>query len=64
LDERNLDYSEIDITKNASAAKEVMGWAEGNRTTPTFTIEGLVVIDWDVEELEKALVTKGFLRFE
>ena len=61
LDERRLDYIEIDITKNANAAKKVMSLAKGNRTTPTFDIDGYVIVDWDADELEKALVAKGLL---
>jgi len=61
LREKNLDYTDVDITKTPGAAEQVKSWADGNRTTPTFDIDGLIVVDWDEDALNEALVTKGYL---
>lgn len=62
LKDRNLEFVEIDITKNTQGAEKVMGWAGGNRTTPTFDIDGWIIVDWDEAELQKALQENGYLR--
>lgn len=60
--ERNLPYTHVDITKTPGAAQRVMSWANGNRTTPTFDIDGTVIVDWREDELVAALVSKGYLK--
>lgn len=62
LKDRNLEFVEIDITKSAQAAQKVMGWANGNRTTPTFYIDGQIIVDWDEAGLQKTLLEKRYLR--
>ena len=51
LMERDINFTEVDITTNTNAAKQVMLWAGGYRTTPTIDINGTIIVDWD----EKAL---------
>jgi glutaredoxin len=55
LKERNLPYTEVDITRNRDAAAKVRGWANGNETTPTFDVKGTIVIGFDQPKLSKAL---------
>ena len=55
LAEHGLKYTEVDINKVPGAAEQVERWADGNRTTPTFDIDGEIVVDWDVERLKKVL---------
>ena len=58
---KNLEYTEVDITKTPGAAEQVMSWADGNRTTPTFDIDGTIIVDWDEGVLEKSLRDKGYI---
>jgi glutaredoxin len=40
---RNLKFIEIDIDTNPAAAAQVKKWNKGNRSTPTFNIEGTII---------------------
>jgi glutaredoxin len=62
LRERNLAYTHVDITKTPGAAQQVMSWANGNRTTPTFFVDGTIIVDWYEDKLVKALIEKGYLK--
>jgi glutaredoxin len=55
LAEKGIAYTEVDISKDRAAAAKVRGWARGNETTPTFDIEGTIVVEFDQPKLEKAL---------
>lgn len=55
LKEHNLEYTEVDITKTPGAAEQVMKWANGNKTTPTFDIDGVIVVDWNEARLREVL---------
>jgi glutaredoxin len=59
--EKKLEYVEVDITKSRAAAERVMSWADGNRTTPTFDIDGTIIVDWDEDQLIETLKSKGYL---
>lgn len=56
LAEHKIAYREVDISRNRKAAAQVRRWANGNETTPTFDIDGKIIVDFKVEELEKALL--------
>jgi peroxiredoxin (alkyl hydroperoxide reductase subunit C) len=55
LAENNLPYTEVDITTTPGAAEQVEKWANGNRTTPTFDIDGTIVVDYDLPRLKEVL---------
>jgi len=55
LAEHQLEYTEVDIDKIPAAANQVKIWANGNRTTPTFDIDGTILVDFDVDKLIKIL---------
>jgi glutaredoxin len=61
LQQRDLVYTEVDITKVFGAAQQVMKWADGNRTTPTFDIDDTILVDWDERQLVLVLKEKGYL---
>jgi mycoredoxin len=42
LDDNDVPYTEIDIEDNEDAALQVEQWNRGNRTVPTFDIDGHV----------------------
>jgi glutaredoxin 3 len=55
LREKGVDYVEVDITRNRSAAMQVREWAGGFETTPTFKIKDDILVNYNVEKLEKLL---------
>ena len=60
--ERGITYEEIDSECVAGAAKNVMAWANGNKTVPTMVIGNKVVVDWRQKLVEDALVSEGILQ--
>jgi glutaredoxin len=55
LKEYDIDYVEVDISKDRAAAARVRGWADGNETTPTLNIRGTIVVDWDQRKVAQLL---------
>lgn len=55
LNEKKISFVEIDISRDRTAAAQVRQWANGNETTPTFLINGKVIVNFRIEELEAAL---------
>jgi Peroxiredoxin len=46
-----IPYTEVDITANPEAARQVETWNHGNRTTPTFDIDGTILSEFDEAEI-------------
>ena len=55
LAEKGLAYTEVDISRSNRAANQVRAWANGNQTTPTFEINGTVVVDFNEARLKEVL---------
>lgn len=55
LAEHNIDYVEIDVTRDRAAAERVRGWANGYQTTPTFNIRGQIIVNFKRKEVADAL---------
>jgi glutaredoxin len=55
LTDNKIPFTEVDITTTPGAAQQVEHWANGNRTTPTFDIDGTIVVDYDIPRLKEAL---------
>ena len=55
LAEHKLSYTEVDITTTPGAAEQVERWANSNRTTPTFDIDGTIIVDFDETRLSQIL---------
>jgi peroxiredoxin len=53
--ENNIPFVEIDITRDREAAARVRSYANGNETTPTFDIQGQIIVDYDLEKIKGAL---------
>lgn len=53
--EHNVPYIEVDIGKDRRAAAWVRDHANGNETTPTFDINGTVLVDYDERKLADIL---------
>jgi glutaredoxin len=58
LAQNGIAYTEIDISKDRAAAAKVRGWANGNETTPTFDINGTIIVDFDLARLKETLGMK------
>lgn len=56
LNQHGIKYTEIDVNANPAAARKVREWTKGNLVTPTFDINGTIVIDFDVEKLTQLLL--------
>jgi glutaredoxin len=52
---RNLEFTEVDIDKVPGAANQVRRWADGNRTTPVFDIDGTIIVNFNEGKLLEAL---------
>jgi glutaredoxin len=55
LKAHGLAYTEVDIPSTPGADRQVMRWANGNLTTPTFDIDGVIVVDFDEARLREVL---------
>ncbi len=55
LAERNLPYTEVNITRTPGAELQVKRWANGSAITPTFDIDGQIVVDFDAARLKAVL---------
>jgi len=55
LQEHNLAYTEVNITTTSRAKQQLRKWANGNLTTPTFDIDGTIVVDFDQARLRAVL---------
>jgi peroxiredoxin/glutaredoxin len=58
LKEHHLTYTEVDINATPGAREQVKQWAHGNLTTPTFDIDGTIVVDFDEQKLAEVLNIK------
>lgn len=61
LDEREIQYVEVDIDRDMAARTQVRKWANGFIVTPVIDFDGEIVLDFDVEKLESALRRHGQL---
>jgi glutaredoxin len=55
LQEKGIQYIEVDITRNPAAARQVREWTGGFETTPTFQVYGQVVVRFQPDQLNKLL---------
>ena len=56
LKQRGLPYTEVDISRSRTAAAQVREWAGGNQTTPTFDIDGTIIVEFNPERLKQTLL--------
>jgi len=55
LKSNNINFKEINISRDRQAAAEVRNWTGGFETTPTFSVKGTIVINFDAEKLSQLL---------
>jgi peroxiredoxin/glutaredoxin len=55
LMENHLEYTEVDVMSTPGASEQVRKWTGGNLVTPTFDIDGTIVVDFDEARLKEVL---------
>ncbi len=58
LKENDIPYTEIDISTDLAAARQVRAWGEGFQVTPTFDINGEIIVDFQEDRLKELLLDK------
>ena len=58
LKENAIEYTEVDISTDLTAARQVRTWGNGFQISPTFEINGEVILDFDEPKLTKLLIKK------
>jgi glutaredoxin len=61
LQERNLAYTEVNTSENLRAAAQVREWGSGYKISPTFDIDGEIILNFDQEKLLQVLKEKNYL---
>jgi glutaredoxin len=51
----DIDFVEVDVTRDRAAAERLREWTGGLETTPTFNIKGEIIVNFSRRELDKAL---------
>ena len=59
LKENNIPFREVNIARDRAAAAQVRNWTGGYETTPTFDINGSIVVTFDVDKINKLLAIKS-----
>jgi glutaredoxin len=55
LNEREIEFVEVDVTRDRTAAQHLRNWTGGYETTPTFRIKGEVIVNFDRDKLDEVL---------
>lgn len=55
FDEQGIEFREVDVYENPGALKQVREWGDGYLITPTFDIDGTIVLDFDKKRLKDVL---------
>ena len=56
LERHGIEYTEVDIPSTPGAAEQVRKWANGNLVTPTFDVDGVIVVDFDEIRLSELIL--------
>lgn len=56
LEKNGISYTEVDISLDLSAARQVRSWGKGFQITPTFNVRGQIILDFDEPQLTKLLL--------
>jgi len=51
----NVSFREVNITRDRESAMRVRGWTGGYEATPTFDVGGTIVVNFDVNKLNRLL---------
>ncbi len=58
FNQKGISFTEVDIGRDRAAAARVREWAKGFETTPTFDINGTVIVNFDMAKVNEALGIK------
>jgi glutaredoxin len=58
LNEHNIAFKDVDVYETPGALKQVREWGDGYLVTPTFDIDGTIVLDFDKNRLSEVLGLK------
>ncbi len=61
LQERDLEFTEVNLSENPAAAAQARIWGGGFKISPTFDIDGEIILNFDQEKLLKVLSEKSYL---
>ena len=50
-----IEFTEINIEQTPGAAEQVMGWANGKRVVPTFSIGSTILVNPRMQDLANAV---------
>jgi glutaredoxin len=53
--DRGIAYTEVNITDVPGASEQLRKWTGGSLTTPTFDINGEIIVEFDVKHLKELL---------
>ena len=56
LKRHGIEYTEIDVHSTPGAAEQVRKWANGNLVTPTFDVDGVIILDFDEGKLSEVVL--------
>ena len=59
---KGLEVFEISVDEDKKAAQKMREWADGNLTTPTIDFDGIIIVDYQEDELERALLQRPDVR--
>lgn len=59
--EHSLEFTEVNISENVNAAAQVREWGKGYKISPTFDIDGEIILNFDQDELLRVLKEKNYL---
>ncbi len=55
MDEHHVDFKEVDVYETPGALEQAREWGDGYLITPTFDIDGTIVLDFDKDRLKEVL---------
>jgi hypothetical protein len=55
LNNNGLKYTEVDIMATVGADEQVRKWTGGDLVTPTFDIDGQIILDFDEARIRQVL---------
>jgi glutaredoxin len=56
--EHDIPFTEVDITTDINATRQVRKWGNGFQITPTIDINGEIILDFDEEKLSRILLKR------
>jgi glutaredoxin len=53
--EQGIKITEVNVIQNPEADARVKAWGNGYRITPTFDIDGIIIVDFKLDKIREAL---------